>query len=680
MFLSAIMKKIGIMQFSKRLITLIIGITSIIILIISYLVFEYDISRKELLHTIEEQSSTLVEAMSIAIENSFLINNEIENLLIEKLNQSAMFFSSIEKLDINNHQTLRQYDSTVIDGELIILSEYGEILASNKSFEQGLFVSDEIFTSIEPVLNGKQAWSELGVYPSPLTGKSTYYIARQRSKAVGVILSGYDMTAVTDFRKRIGIGNLIQSIGDNEGIVYIALQDNEGIYSASKDVDELSSFQKDEYLRKASIADSSLSRLSTYKNEEIFEVIKRIRFDDGSFLLTRIGISLDYFHHVQNVSKGRLLIIAISVAGLGAIIIGFVIIRRNLSKLKLEHRKIKTYTGSILDNIADSVLVVDKERKIRLINKAASTFFGLDDTTTAGVDYDLVFPNDELNIQKLFNGFAQSTVQEVEIKVGDSNKSILVSLSVILDESGSIDNIIAVISDLTEQKRMRKMMELREKIHALGELAAGVAHEIRNPLNAISIIVQRFQHEFQPQSDVEEYDKLTTTVRNEVARVNGIINQFLDYAKPPKLRMESADVTMILNDTISLVESQANAKNIIIERDMQYELVTKVDKEKIKQAFLNILLNAIDAIENGGVIKCSAKKKKNFIEIIIEDNGIGIPENIRDKVFNLYFTTKKKGSGLGLSIVHQIISEHGGEISLLKSDESGTAFQIILPN
>ncbi|MBN1448419.1 MAG: GHKL domain-containing protein, partial [Bacteroidetes bacterium] len=231
--------------------------------------------------------------------------------------------------------------------------------------------------------------------------------------------------------------------------------------------------------------------------------------------------------------------------------------------------------------------------------------------------------------------------------------------------------------DITEQRRAQEQLQRRDRLTAMGELAGGIAHEIRNPLNAISIIAQRFYTEFEPKADIEEYRQLSSTIRSEVQRANRIITQFLEFARPPRLVLHDSDMTDILRESVDVIRSQARMKHVHVQLMVPESLPIRADREKMQQVFLNLLQNALDAVDDGGEIKCIACRSRDHVMVSIADNGAGIPEEQQAKIFNLYYTTKASGTGLGLSIVHQIISEHGGEISVTSHPDQGTTFRIL---
>jgi signal transduction histidine kinase len=204
-----------------------------------------------------------------------------------------------------------------------------------------------------------------------------------------------------------------------------------------------------------------------------------------------------------------------------------------------------------------------------------------------------------------------------------------------------------------------------------------VAHEVRNPLNAIGVIAQRLRREFAPAEDAEGYRALVDTVRAEVERVDAIIRQFLEFARPPKINPRETDVAALLEEAVRVVESRAEEKGLAVRRLFDRVGSAPLDPDQMKQALLNLLTNAIEATERGEITV--AASDDSAMNISVSDTGCGIsPENL-SRIFDLYFTTRPEGMGLGLSLVHRIVAEHGGHIHVDSEVGRGTTFTVTLP-
>ncbi|HPI19328.1 MAG TPA: ATP-binding protein [Candidatus Kapabacteria bacterium] len=641
--------------------------------------YEAKESRKDLLNTLEIESLTLIETLNLGIYNSIQTNNEIENLYVKNLNLIANYISNFENRKTLSNQDLKNIAQEFEVTYISVLDENGKIINLNNDSIKVNEVTEDLLDDIKEVVNGQYQWLDLGIIINEQNEQQMYALARQRNRKSGCILVGYSLKKLVDLRNQFGIGKQIQDIGNNPDIAYIVLQDLDGIFSASKEITQLSSIESDAFLLKVFNEHVTLTRVTKFENENVLEVVAPIIINEEDVFLTRIALSLKNIEMIQSSSNRRVTITSIALFVLSLLLIIFLITRKRYQTLRTEHKKIKQYTELILDNISDAVLALDNTGKIFLFNHSAENLFELNFEKIFNKKYSDIFKGDEFKLNKALQSYVVPEYFEIEYNLNEKGKRILgIAVSSIQNQKGDVELVVALIKDLTDFRQIQKKLEIKEKMTAMGELAAGVAHEIRNPLNSISVIAQRFEFEFEPKEQEEEYTKLVKTVRSEVARVNQIIKQFLDFAKPAKLNLRNFNLSDVLNEVINIIESQAEEKKIKINRNFADIIEVKVDSEKIKQAFLNIMLNSIQSIENNGVISISVKQTDKLI-IDISDNGIGISKENQTKIFNLYYSTKNSGTGIGLSIVYQIISEHNGEIICESEEGKGTTMRIILP-
>ena len=222
-------------------------------------------------------------------------------------------------------------------------------------------------------------------------------------------------------------------------------------------------------------------------------------------------------------------------------------------------------------------------------------------------------------------------------------------------------------------QEMEMRLHQAERLSAMGRLAAGVAHEIRNPLNAISMATQRLQE--------NNVGQLTGVILAEIRRLNNIVEEFLGFSRSRNLKFSRLDLIGLLDQIVLLVREEAESEGISIEtRYAVFPLMISMDSDKLEQAFLNIIKNAMESISDGGSVKLSVEPRgKEWVTIKISDTGTGLsPEEI-ERIFDPDYTTKEKGLGLGLSLAHEIIRGHGGEIHVRSQPGSGTTFEILLP-
>jgi signal transduction histidine kinase len=265
-----------------------------------------------------------------------------------------------------------------------------------------------------------------------------------------------------------------------------------------------------------------------------------------------------------------------------------------------------------------------------------------------------------------------------------SQRNIIVSIGVLL-----VLGIAGVTLIYIDQNRhLRKVEEMEDRVRtaerliALGELGAGVAHEIRNPLNAIGMAIQRLGREFRPREGGErEYNEIIRVIREEVQRVNQIVEQFVLFSRPSRLKFLLTSPAEILENISILFAEEARGQSIEMHREIEPQLPSvMMDKGKITQALINIVTNSIQAMEEGGSLTLKAGVDGgDWVEIAVSDTGKGIPEDDIEKILEYTYTTKEKGLGLGLPIAHKIIEEHGGRMTIESTVGGGTTVFLFLP-
>lgn len=666
---------------------LLAGLAVLAVTVTLFVYVEVTQSREDLLRFVEAEAEVLIESINRAGVVTVEANMELEQAIIDRLRILAAL--------VDHHD--RRPDT----GTLRQLAEQGgadlivTFLADGRS--TAVHVSDNARATTEdtvdarttalydelllPIFNDEYIWLAQGAMPTPWTKERMFLLAQEREDEQGVILLGISSSTMLEKRMRLGIGRLLRDIGTTASIHYVVLQDEDGILTASAGVQEMQSIAADPFLLEAMTNNEAHSRRIEVEDEILFEIVKRMEIAEGEHALMRIGLSLDLLRGIQQRSMHRVIIIAAGFFIIAGMLLVWLHTRRRFAGLQREHRKMRGYTALVLDNISDAVVATDAPGHITVFNQAAARLFATSAAEAAGRACKDVCHDDVLRLEHTRAHALPIPYEETVLTDERGERHILaVSTSVIRDDDGAVESIVAIARDITAQRRAQEQSQRRDRLTAMGELAAGIAHEIRNPLNAISIITQRFQSEFTPQEDADEYRQMTRTIRSEIQRVNGIITQFLAFARPQRLLPQPCDVRTLLDDSIAVVRAQAARSGIAVSVIAEEGLTVMVDREKIQQALLNLLQNAIEAMEDDGIIKLLAGRRGTHIVIAVADNGPGIPDDIRKQIFNLYFTTKATGTGLGLGIVHHIVEEHGGDINITSNEHGGTTVELLLPD
>ncbi len=227
-------------------------------------------------------------------------------------------------------------------------------------------------------------------------------------------------------------------------------------------------------------------------------------------------------------------------------------------------------------------------------------------------------------------------------------------------------------------KKTEAQLIRSEKLAALGQLAAGIAHEIRNPLTSINILIHSLRQNI---SSGESRSEDFKVIEEEIHRINEIVDQFLRFAKPAPPHLERTEVTSIFEEILQLLRPQMEKLRISVEKDFRSVPLITIDNEQMKQVILNLLMNSIQAMPEGGQFRLEGEVSKDgqWVELSIRDSGVGIPPEDMDKLFDPFFSTKEGGIGLGLSIAHRIIDQHHGKIEVTSNPNEGTIFTVYLP-
>lgn len=637
-------------------------------------------SEKETLGALVEEAISLIETIDHSAETTVLSNIEMENVIATNLLNSGTTIAERETELGLTHNWLAKFASRNDIFHIDVYGGNGKLTESSHTPTARHVLDTTLRRELRPLLDGTGDRKVLGLLKNPFGEGSQYLVAVRRLAKPGFILLELDSRYLMDFRKRIGIGRLIQQIADNKGIVYVVLQDEQGILAASRNVSALNRISDDPLLQQAMEHDSTFTRITTFDGKEMFEVVKPFYVESGFYGLFRVGLSLDHVQALNKRTTQRFIILSFVVVVIGVIVFGFISSTQSYAVLSDEYRKMQTYTGSILDNMADAVVASDGKGRLTVFNKAAERLFHISADAVLGKQCSAVIADPQSCIERTLETGKPIEYEEAEYETKEG-KSIVVGVgtSVVSNAKNEIDTVVAVIRDLSEQRRVEEQLRRQEKLSAMGELASSVAHEIRNPLNSISMTAQRFQKDFMPKEFEEEYFSLAKMMQSEVERVSNIIRQFLQFARPPKLNLSEVNVREFIHHLVSVVESEARAKGITLQVNMLWDRTARCDAAQMEQVLLNIIQNGFHAMRAGGTLTLECARREDDVTFTIVDTGEGIPSEHLPKIFNLYFTTKPNGTGMGLSMAHQIVTEHSGRIEVESEVGRGTSFTILLP-
>jgi PAS domain S-box-containing protein len=338
-----------------------------------------------------------------------------------------------------------------------------------------------------------------------------------------------------------------------------------------------------------------------------------------------------------------------------------------------------------LDSMLDGIVVCDRDHLPIIYNKSAERMlrFAGSDPTERALWHSVSDEDLSAFFRATLEGEETVLDREFGLEAKGSTRLVAVSVSTLVSQ-GRIEGAIVHMEDITEKRRKEAQLRRAESLASLTTLAAGVAHEIKNPLGSLSIHIQLIRKALQGKREIEAafLERHLGVVDEEIDRLNKIVVDFLFAVRPMDVQLRDSDPAALVAGIAEFIKPEAEKAGVMVELDLE-EGVPRValDERLMKQAVLNLVKNALAAMPGGGKLRLAAErvKESDELRISVEDTGVGISEEDLPKIFEPYFTTKENGTGLGLTITFKIVREHGGEIMVSSRPGLGSTFMIILP-
>jgi len=609
-------------------------------------------SRKVMMDLIKEEAHSFLAMVASIQENSIFTEGKFEDGVIEKLINICNYLGTAT-LDKTNLEKIRQNFNL---NSLIILDARTRTTIASSGYP--LRISNDIFAKKESVFFE---------YFTIVRKKYMHFAYRKQDEIFQIEVSAEE---IETFRQQFGINKIIDQIALNPMIEYLVLQDQKGIIFATPNIQNIGRIDDDSMLINVLRQNIETNRIARFANQNILELVRPFVIDGRSLGLFRMGINLESYYHHRRVTERQLILLFIILFGVGFAL--FFLFMKYQSYIDLKELFTKT-----LGAVEDGVLMVDSKGTITGANKMFANIVAFEENVLLGQNYFSSFEEDPFNIHKVLKDGAKIVNERLV-----SAKNIQYATYPLLDEKNRITGAISVLRDVTKIREFEKEREEAERLKFLGNLVANFAHEIKNPLNGLSIATQRIIKEFP--SGNEEYFRLTTAIKREIESLNRILNDFLSLARPKIKEKGEFDLSSLTHQILDLMREEAKSKNIILKENISKDIKYIGIEEDFKRAILNILLNGIDTLTNISdrerALAVQLTAHDNSILLAISDNGEGMDKKEIEKIFTPYFTTKKGGTGLGLYIAQQILKDHKAEIIVESEKGAGTTFKIILKN
>jgi two-component system sensor histidine kinase HydH len=488
-------------------------------------------------------------------------------------------------------------------------------------------------------------------------------------------------------------------------IVYLIVTDDHGKILADSDPDHIGeNYGTDLDLQKIADSDTLQWReVPSSKGPDVFEVFRRFAPTQLPLRGSRMGRPTQHvFPDSEQAEAGEIIFVGLDMGPLNAalkedmqhtlfmalilLLVGFagvvsLFLAQAYRTTRSSLSRIKAFSDRVVENMPVGLLAADKSGKIVSLNRAAEEILRQSSLEMTGRSLQQVLPPEVLRLASdLKPGESAILEDEIECHLHDGTPLYLdVSVSLLQDGEETVPGRLILFRDLTEVQSLKREIETSRRLASLGRLAAGVAHEIRNPLSSIKGFATYFRERYRDNPD----DRKTSEVMiQEVDRLNRVITQLLEFARPPVIQKKRASLQTLIQHSLKIIERQASAKHIEVYSQLPSEIKeVDVDPDGINQVLLNLYLNALEAMDQGGTLSVwlSMEECAPWVKIRVSDTGSGISKDDLEHIFDPYFTTRQTGTGLGLAIVHKIIEAHGGEVRAESEIGRGTTVSVLLP-
>lgn len=338
---------------------------------------------------------------------------------------------------------------------------------------------------------------------------------------------------------------------------------------------------------------------------------------------------------------------------------------------------LKYNVDQIMGNLQDGLMLFTRDSRVVLVSASVERFLGRPRRELLGRTVKEIFTRDSSLGALVLDGFQlRQSIAQRDVETSNT-KRVQVSLDFI-QERGSPIGALLTLRDAESVRRIQDEIELSRQMSASGRTTRGVAHEVKNPINAIVLHLQLLQSKLQ-QIDPDTRRHMDI-IGNEIHRLDRVVQILVDFTRPRDLRLEELDLRRLLEDVIMLATPDTEQHGVTVKRKLGTEpLGVRVDVDVMKQAILNVIINGMQAMPQGGTLTISARREEDSVITEIRDQGIGIPHELQEKIFELYFTTRKGGSGIGLAQTYQALQWHYGSIDFETVEGQGTTFRLRLP-
>ncbi len=403
--------------------------------------------------------------------------------------------------------------------------------------------------------------------------------------------------------------------------------------------------------------------------------------ENGPPLYIFVGLDMSAMESARVEARRHTIAMALGAFLIGLAVLASLFLAQGYKLASRALAKVRAFSDQVVENLPMGLIATDENGKVAAYNQTAEAILGIPSDTVFAESAAKVLPQELWKLTERLGNSGTVVEEEVECQTASSTGVPLkVSGAVLHGEDEGFLGYVFIFRDLVEVRRLQQEVERTKRLASLGSLAAGVAHEIRNPLSSVKGFATYFREKLK--DSPQDRDTATTMIQ-EVERLDRVIGQLLEFARPSTLKIKPVRVTDLIRHSLKLIEGDARTKGVEVKADLPANLPQALmDADRMNQVLLNLYLNAIQAMDGGGVLQVTVSRddSRKLTTITVSDNGRGIEAADQERIFDPYFTTKSDGTGLGLAIVHKILDAHGGSIKVRSQKGAGTTVTMTLPD
>ena len=626
---------------------------------------DYRGTERELRRLLEANAFTLAESLARTAAFSLESYELLQDETVERLTASARLVAHLEADGRLQATKLGALAESLGLFRIHVVDRTGRLVMASHPLVDGATAPRDLGPDVlGPLLGGQVAELVLGFRDSRFGERKRFAVAVARPGG-GAVVVNIDAAKLDAYRRQAGLGQAVASMAANPDIAYLVIQDEEGPVSVSPGVTAVESFDEDPGLRQVLESGRRQARFVARDGREVLEVVVLLALRPDYPTVFRLGMNLDFYRGQIQALQRREILAGVAFVLVSGLLVGLLTTVQNYRYLHSRYLQTLALSGHITEHMAEALVVVDGTGQVVHRNRKAAEQF-------AAVEGEPLSPELAAALADATGGghlrWADALYQVHRQDLPGIEGAPVGSLSMIL------------LRDVTAQRALEEQLERDRRLAAVGRTLAAVTHEIRNPLNALSMSVQTLQRRLRETADTRSQDTLAV-IREEIQRLDTLIEEFLVFARPPAGARRPVAVVELLDRLRELFAAGAAAQGAVLEvaqTPAADGLTVRADAESLFRVLVNLVKNSLEALAGPGMVRVTADRASAGASLTVRDTGPGFSPEALQRGLEPFFTTRPGGTGLGLSISAEVARAHGWRLELVNDPAGGGVVKILI--